>query len=65
MGIVGQLRHWLTGQGKSMVVSEFVPQSHPLRQWSDVVPWSKFVSRVNEKAKRARVSPIAALEGTR
>ncbi len=28
-----------------------------------IVPWSKFVSRVNEKAKKARVSPIAPLEG--
>jgi len=30
-----------------------------------IVLWSKFVSRVNEKAKKARVSPIAPLEGTR
>ena len=30
-----------------------------------ILPWSRFVSRVNEKAKKARVSPIAPLEGTR
>lgn len=30
-----------------------------------IVPWSKFVARVNKKAKLARVSPIARLEGTR
>jgi fluoroacetyl-CoA thioesterase len=30
-----------------------------------IVPWSNFVSRVNKKAKLARVAPIAPLEGTR
>ena len=43
-----QLCHWVTGQGKSIDVSEFVPQSHPLRQWADVLPWPKFVSAVEE-----------------
>jgi fluoroacetyl-CoA thioesterase len=28
-----------------------------------IVPWTKFVARVNEKAKIARVAPITALEG--
>ena len=28
-----------------------------------IVPWAKFVARVNEKAKKARVAPIARLEG--
>lgn len=41
-----QLCHWLTGQAKSMDVSEFVPLEHPLRQWADVLPWTKFVEAV-------------------
>jgi len=28
-----------------------------------IVPWARFVARVNEKAKAARVAPIASLEG--
>ncbi len=48
MGKLRQLCHWLTGQGKSMDVSEFVPQTHPLRQWADVLPWSKFVEATEE-----------------
>ena len=31
-----------------ITVSEFVPQSHPLRQWADVIPWTKFVAAVEE-----------------
>ena len=28
-----------------------------------IVPWTKFVARVNEKAKLARVAPIGPLKG--
>jgi fluoroacetyl-CoA thioesterase len=28
-----------------------------------IVPWTKFVARVNAKAKQARVAPIGSLEG--
>lgn len=43
MGKLRQLRHWLTGQGRRIDVCEFVPQTHPLRLWADVLPWSEFV----------------------
>jgi len=43
-----QLRHWLTGQGRRITVSEFVPQTHPLRQWADVLPWTKMVGAVEQ-----------------
>jgi len=52
MGKLRQLRHWVTGQGRSIDVSEFVPPSHPLRQWSDVLPWSKFVEKIEESIAR-------------
>ena len=53
MGKLRQLCHWLTGQGKSIDVSEFVPPTHPLRQWADVLPWSKFVE-ATEKSISSR-----------
>tara|TARA_B100001179_G_C18468132_1_gene350142 strand:+ start:100 stop:666 length:567 start_codon:yes stop_codon:yes gene_type:complete len=43
MGKLRQLCHWVTGDGRSIDVSDFVPQTHPLRQWADVLPWPKFV----------------------
>ena len=43
-----QLCHWVTGQGKSINVSEFVPLCHPLRQWADVLPWTRFVEAVEQ-----------------
>lgn len=46
MGKIRQLCHWVTGQGKKITVSEFVPLCHPLRQWADVIPWTKFVEAV-------------------
>jgi hypothetical protein len=48
MGKLRQLCHWITGQGKKIIVSEFVPESHPLRQWADVLPWAKFVAAVEK-----------------
>ena len=53
MGKLRQLCHWLTGQGKSIDVFEFVPQTHPLRQWADVLPWLKFVE-ATEKSFASR-----------
>ena len=52
MGKLRELCHWVTGQGKCIDVSEFVPQSHPLRQWSDVLPWSKFVAATEKSFAR-------------
>ena len=52
MGKLRQLCHWMTGQGKKIDVSEFVPHDHPLRQWADVLPWSKFVVAVEESFAR-------------
>jgi hypothetical protein len=48
MGKLRELCHWVTGEGKSIDVSDFVPPTHPLRQWSDVLPWSKFVEATEQ-----------------
>ncbi len=52
MGKLRPLCHWATGPGQSIDVSQFVPPSHPLRQWADVLPWSKFVAAVEERFAR-------------
>ena len=41
-----QLCHWLTDRGKRIHVSDFVPPTHPLRQWSDTFPWKGMVGAV-------------------
>ncbi len=47
MGVIRQLQHWLKGQGSRINVCEFVPQTHPLRQWADTFPWQAFVEAVD------------------
>jgi len=46
MGIVRRLEHWLKGTGSFLLVGEFVPDDHPLRQWADTFPWEKMVQAV-------------------
>ena len=52
MSKLRQLCHWITGQGKRINVSDFVPLCHPLRQWSDVLPWDKFEAAVAQNFAR-------------
>jgi len=49
MSKLGQLCHWLSGQGRRIWVSALVPESHPLRQWADVLPWAKWVAAVEQR----------------
>jgi hypothetical protein len=46
MGLLRHLQHWLTGPGRSLAVAEFVPETHPLRQWADPFPWAALVAAV-------------------
>ena len=52
MGKLRQLCHWVTGRGRRIDVSEFVPETHPLRQWADVLPWSAFVEAIEKSFSR-------------
>ena len=52
MGKLRQLCHWLTGQETSIEVSAFVPPTHPLRQWADVLPWSPLVEATEQSLAR-------------
>ena len=52
MSTLRQLRHWVTGRGKRISVSDFVPPTHPLRQWSDTFPWAALVGAIEASVAR-------------
>jgi Transposase domain (DUF772) len=47
MPIVRFLQHWLTGRGPCLQVADFVPETHPLRQWAETLPWAALVAAVD------------------
>jgi hypothetical protein len=46
MRLVRSLQHWLRGTGLRLQVTDFVPHTHPLRQWADTFPWAALVAAV-------------------
>ena len=40
MRLVHSLQHWLRGTEARLHVADFVPDTHPLRQWADTFPWA-------------------------
>lgn len=53
MRFMRYLQHWLSGTGARLHVTDFVPESHPLRQWADTFPWATLVSAIEQSfAKR-------------
>ena len=46
MRLVRYLQHWLSGTGTRLHVADFVPETHPLRQWADTFPWAALVATV-------------------
>jgi hypothetical protein len=59
MGLLRYLQHWLTGPGRSLAVAEFVPETHPLRQWADTFPWPALVGAVERNFARRFPTPTA------
>jgi hypothetical protein len=47
MQILRYLQHWLTGRGPCLQGADFVPATHPLRQWADTFPWAALVAAVD------------------
>ena len=47
MPLLRYLQHWLTGRGPCLQVAEFVPETHPIRQWADMLPWAALVAAVD------------------
>ena len=52
MRLLRHLQHWVTGQGLQLAVAEFVPETHPLRQWADTFPWEAMVQAVTQSFTR-------------
>src|SRR6516165_8116787 len=46
MRLVRYLQHWLGGAGPRLHVADFVPDTHPIRQWADTLPWAALVAAV-------------------
>jgi hypothetical protein len=47
MPIMRYLQHWLTGGGPCLQVADVVPDTHPIRQWAETVPWAALVAAVD------------------
>lgn len=52
MHLVRFLQHWLSGTGTRLHVTDFVPESHPLRQWADTFPWAALVSAIEHSFQK-------------
>ena len=59
MGLLRHLQHWLTGPGRPLVVTDFVPETHPLRQWADTFPWTALVAAVERSVTQRFPTPTA------
>jgi hypothetical protein len=46
MQLFRYLQHWLTGRGPCLQVADFVPETHPIRQWAQTFPWAALVAAV-------------------
>src|ERR671924_378003 len=47
MQLLRYLQHWLTGRGPCLQVADFVPETHPIRQWTETFPWRALVAAVD------------------
>jgi Transposase domain (DUF772) len=48
MRLLRHLQQWLSGQGPHLHVADFVPESHPIRQWADTLPWAALVEAIEK-----------------
>jgi hypothetical protein len=59
MGLLRHLQQGLSGPGRTLVGADFVPETHPLRQWADTCPWTALVAAV-ERSFTQRFPPPTA-----
>jgi len=59
MRLLRHLQHWLTGHGLHIAVSDFVPETHPVRQWADTFPWAALVVAVDRSFAQRFPIPTA------
>lgn len=48
MHLLRHLQHWVRGQGPCLCVADFVPETHPIRQWADTFPWAALVEAIEK-----------------
>ena len=48
MRLVRYLQHWLSGTGTRLQVTDFVPETDPIRQWADTFPWAALVNALEQ-----------------
>jgi hypothetical protein len=59
LGLLRHLQHWVTGPGRPLVIAEVVPETHPLRQWADTLPWAALVAAVERNFAQRFPTPTA------
>jgi len=59
MRLLRHLQHWLSGPGRPLVVPDFVPETHPLRQWADTFPWAALIAAVERNFTQRFPTPTA------
>ena len=59
MRLLRQLQHWLAGTGRPLRVVDFVPETHPIRQWADTFPWAALVTAVDRSVAQRFPTPSA------
>src|SRR5215831_16060472 len=59
MRLLRYLQHWLTGTGRPLRVADFVPESHPVRQWAETFPWAALVAAVDRNFAQRFPTPTA------
>jgi hypothetical protein len=52
MRLVRHLQHWLGGTGLRLEVTDFVPDSPPIRLWADTFPWDDMVAAIEQRMER-------------
>ena len=59
MRMLRHLQYWLRGGGPHIRVADFVPETHPLRQWADTFPWAALVAAVERSVAQRFPTPTA------
>jgi transposase len=57
MPLLPYLQHWLTGRGARLQVADFVPETHPIRQWAATFPWAALVAAVDRSCAQRFPKP--------
>ena len=52
MSLIRHLQHRLGGPGPCLQVTDFVPESHPIRLWADTFPWDDLVVAIDQSIER-------------